>query len=263
MVIENIKNDISVKLYDINKSYKLNNNKSVKFYDINEGYKSNKDKNHTITIMISNNYVNATKICNCLGKKIADWKRLDCTKLMIKMFKDDHPKIKPILSVNGNRNINGTYVHPIIFTNIISWCSVKFGYNMFKWIEEWKRMHNNDDVYWDTIQKCEADHNNLREKKIQLKLQKKLGGLIEINTECGRIDILTSDTIIEIKNYDEWKQACGQILMYGDEFSAHEKQVYLFDVPVKNNLIKLIRKKFNKFDITLKIYNYVDRFIYQ
>lgn len=60
------------------------------------------------------------------------------------------------------------------------------------------------------------------------KLAKQLHGDIEIPTPNGRIDIVTFDSIIEVKQVKRWKDALGQIKAYGRFYPTHQKRIHLF-----------------------------------
>jgi hypothetical protein len=66
------------------------------------------------------------------------------------------------------------------------------------------------------------------EKSIQNKLKDQLGGETEVLTTDGRIDLLTSLEIIEIKHVKAWKSAIGQVLIYGNSYPSHSKRIHLF-----------------------------------
>lgn len=72
-----------------------------------------------------------------------------------------------------------------------------------------------------STQKCD-------ERLIQEKLSIRLGGETEVVTPVGRIDILTSTEIIEIKSAHLWKSALGQVLAYGYYFPSHRKRIHLY-----------------------------------
>ena len=55
-----------------------------------------------------------------------------------------------------------------------------------------------------------------------------LGGTTEVVTPLGRIDIVTATEIIEVKAAAQWKQALGQILVYGRDYPMHQKRIHLF-----------------------------------
>lgn len=66
------------------------------------------------------------------------------------------------------------------------------------------------------------------EKALQKSLCKSLGGQKEVVTPAGKIDILTPDRVIEIKNVKNWKEAIGQIIVYSDYYPSHQRVVYFF-----------------------------------
>ena len=66
------------------------------------------------------------------------------------------------------------------------------------------------------------------ERKIRDRLHAQLGGLVEVVTPAGRIDLLTNTHIIEIKTVGDWKSALGQILAYSGFYPEHQKRIHLF-----------------------------------
>jgi len=61
------------------------------------------------------------------------------------------------------------------------------------------------------------------------KLARKLRGKTEIKTpDGGRIDILTSSEIIEVKHLKYWRSALGQIISYGYSYPRYQKRIHLF-----------------------------------
>jgi hypothetical protein len=71
------------------------------------------------------------------------------------------------------------------------------------------------------------DYDNVEQKVCYL-LKEKLGGLTEVSTSAGRIDLLTDDEIIEVKRINDWKAALGQILVYSAFYPEHRKRIHLF-----------------------------------
>lgn len=67
-------------------------------------------------------------------------------------------------------------------------------------------------------------------------LQQKLGGLREVITPAGNIDLLTSTEIIEVKAVKDWKGALGQILVYGTYYPSHSRRIHLFGCCVQSYL---------------------------
>jgi hypothetical protein len=66
------------------------------------------------------------------------------------------------------------------------------------------------------------------EVEIANSLHKRLGGLTEVSTSAGRIDLLTDDEIVEVKRINDWKAALGQILVYSAFYPEHRKRIHLF-----------------------------------
>ncbi|NJL55469.1 hypothetical protein HC928_09970 [bacterium] len=61
------------------------------------------------------------------------------------------------------------------------------------------------------------------------KLARRLRGRTEIKApDGGRIDILTSSEIIEVKQVKSWRGALGQIIAYGYFYPRHQKRIHLF-----------------------------------
>lgn len=92
-----------------------------------------------------------------------------------------------------------------------------------------------------------------REKVIQKKFHQKLGGKTEVRTPAGRIDLLTNDKIIEIKKVKDWKEAIGQIVVYGSFYRDHQKVVYLFDKEEYSSF-HIIKSACASSDITVEFY---------
>lgn len=62
-------------------------------------------------------------------------------------------------------------------------------------------------------------------------VQKRLQLLFKGKSKCvphGRIDILTHDTIIEIKVWKNWCKAIGQIIYYSQFYPNHKRLIYFF-----------------------------------
>jgi len=92
--------------------------------------------------------------------------------------------------------------------------------------------------------------NKQEEYYILNKLNQILNGQMEVNTICGRIDILTETEIIEVKEYKVWKSALGQILAYSYFYPDKQKRIHLFNIQ-KNTNIELIIQIYKKYDVSL------------
>lgn len=90
------------------------------------------------------------------------------------------------------------------------------------------------------------------ERIIQNRLAKTLGGAKEVPTEAGRIDLLTSVEIVEIKQVNQWKSALGQILVYGEYYPSHKKRIHLFG-ECHSSYLDIIKRHCEKFDVTVTI----------
>lgn len=66
------------------------------------------------------------------------------------------------------------------------------------------------------------------EQKVRDRLKDNLGGLAEVSTPAGRIDLLTDEEIIEVKRISDWKAALGQILVYSAFYPEQDARLHLF-----------------------------------
>ncbi|AGF85779.1 N-domain protein [Moumouvirus goulette] len=238
----------------INKTH-INN---IIFQDIDEKYSFGQYGDFDVIIDKSNGYINVTKMCKFSdnAKEFKAWLRNKSSVLLMDEISKSigiSRKNLTIIKSNGLNNTRGTYVHPILLTHIAQWFSIDFSVKIGLWIEKWKTYSKkNNAKYWESIKNIDFDFNNCKEKQLKLKLQKKLGRITEVPTPCGKIDLLTKNYIIEIKAYNCWKAALGQILAYSEKYPNKNKCVYLFDVPDDNDLTT-IKNLFKKYDVELKI----------
>lgn len=207
-------------------------------------------------------YINATKLCQEISdssgskKPFGNWiinasskKILNKTSIWTGINESDL-----MFNINGGKNfeIRGTYVHPLLITPIISWISPEFSVEISIWIDEWKNYsRKNSNKYWNAVNNIVTSNNLDKEKQVQTKLKEKYGGQIEVDTDVGKIDLLTKKYIIEIKNYENWKSAIGQLIMYSCDYPEKKKIIYLFDVP-NDNILDIITTKCQKHDIIVK-----------
>ena len=87
------------------------------------------------------------------------------------------------------------------------------------------------------------------EKSVQSALAKKLNGKTEVETPCGKIDVLTSTELIEIKKIKDWKEALGQVIVYGDYYPSHQKRIHLYG-ETQEAFLLLVRKHCTKRRVT-------------
>lgn len=226
------------------------------FVDINNKYSKSVLGDIEIIVMKENGYVNATKLCQEFGKKLNDWYVNKYSKELIKEVENyigNKSTIKVIGGDINNAYFRGTYVHPLMITDVARWISANFAFKIYLWIEEWKNFSQiNDKKYWNAISNMTPSINDQRELKIKLKLNKSLKGEMEVETDNGFIDILTDKKIIEVKSANFYKQALGQILAYGIYYPKKQKVIYLFDLNNDFNIDK-VKKLYDKYDVKLKI----------
>lgn len=237
---------------------------NVSFKDINGDYILGNYGGFKVIIMKKNDYINATKICNDAvtkngtKKEFRYWKQNSNTDDVIEeISKTTGISTNDLMiTVTGGKllDVRGTYVHPMLITLMAHWISPKFAVKVSIWIEQWKKYSDENTVnYFDALSNLESyDHSN-KEKLVQKKLQKKYGGEIEVPTKIGNIDLLTDDSIIEIKTYDNWKHAVGQIIMYSKFYPNKDKYICLFDANDKD--VKMIKKLCSEDNINVLVYD--------
>ena len=86
-----------------------------------------------------------------------------------------------------------------------------------------------------------SKENDTFEKTIRDRLALELNGRIEVKTDVGYIDVLTSTKIIEIKQGNDWKAAIGQIISYGSYFPDRKKRIHLFGDMAKGSFDKILK----------------------
>ena len=63
----------------------------------------------------------------------------------------------------------------------------------------------------------------------QHSLHAKLGGVREVYSRAGRIDLLSADgQLVEVKHASAWKHALGQAIAYGYFYPGHQLAIALF-----------------------------------
>lgn len=75
------------------------------------------------------------------------------------------------------------------------------------------------------------------------KLARSLNGQTEVVVPAGRIDILTSNQVIEVKHIKKWNAALGQVITYGVYYPNHQKRIHLFGVENNSSKILLIEEQ--------------------
>ena len=123
-------------------------------------------------------YINATMLCKAGKKKFNDYHRLKQTQELLNscgkytnIDKDKLIKVKQGGISKSNDSLDpklqGTWVHPLIATNLASWISSDFAIKVYIWIEEWKQNNDNKDVYYNELNNIKPDYNSQKEKEIK------------------------------------------------------------------------------------------------
>jgi hypothetical protein len=131
----------SVKIDDNNSdnktfdSIKIKNNnldnKTVNYIKIDNEYGYDMYGTYKIIKMNKNGYINATKLCQEYGNKVfKSWKRNKETELFIekisKLLNLNKNKLITIIRHGTNKELSGSYVHPMLINDIFSWVNVDF-----------------------------------------------------------------------------------------------------------------------------------------
>jgi hypothetical protein len=186
-------------------------------------------------------FINATKLCNLNNKLFGHWFSNKNTKKIIQKLKDELKEEVIYVRKGGRKDDTlGSWIHPLLATHLAQWISTDFSIKVSKWIEEWKSIREKNKIeYENSLLNLILDEKDDREKQIQLKLQKELGGVIEVKTEFGFIDLLTETELIEIKIGNNWKCGLGQLCVYSEYYKFHKKRLHLFDIGYNEKINKI------------------------
>jgi hypothetical protein len=90
---------------------------------------------------------------------------------------------------------------------------------------------------------------NVNEATFRDLLAKQLNGQTEVRCAGGRIDVLTATEIIEVKAIKQWKQALGQVMVYGLDYPSHRKRLHLFGTDLSSNAMAVLLKSCRAYNI--------------
>lgn len=106
------------------------------------------------------------------------------------------------------------------------------------------------DRYWAYLAK-QGKVVNFTEKGVQEALHQRIPlSQREVVTPAGIIDILSVDEIIEVKHWKNWKDAIGQVLVYGLYYPSHAKRIHLFGV-AHLSFAEMVEANAEKLDISV------------
>lgn len=87
-------------------------------------------------------YINATALCKAAGKTWSEYRRNGNTSAFLAELQLDTgiPVGMLIHSiVGGDRNLQGTWIHPQVAVNLGQWLSPRFAVQVSKWVSDWMR----------------------------------------------------------------------------------------------------------------------------
>lgn len=70
--------------------------------------------------------------------------------------------------------------------------------------------------------------NKIKEHVVRDALCSRIGGIPEVLTPSGSIDVLTRNEVIEVKHYRSSKGGFGQVISYGEHYPSRRKRLHLF-----------------------------------
>jgi len=190
-------------------------------------------------------YINATQMCKAGGKEMNHWLSLVSTKRLIETLKetlkdeaDSRKDSDPGISLSlidvkrgGDSKLlnHGSWIHPDLAVLLAQWISPMFAIKVSRWVNRWRRISASNEIeFLEALSSITPSKSTALEKYYNDKYKDLLMAESEVETPVGRIDLLTSNKIIEIKTASNWKNAIGQILCYGVFFPSHERWLYLF-----------------------------------
>ena len=205
----------------------------------------------SIDLIGENGYVSATLLCKLGGKEFKAWHRLKRTTDVLNAYSQELgiPVNELIYIKKGgnNRDEQGSWVHPNIALSIAQWVSISFEIKVANWIHEWKSSsYKNEVTYVNSLKEIKSDHNkSCVEEEIQSELYNTLGGIIEVQTVFGTIDLLTETELIEIKDGNNWKHGMGQLLAYRKFYPLHKLRLHLFGIENNEEINSWCKEEYN------------------
>lgn len=87
--------------------------------------------------------------------------------------------------------------------------------------------------------------------EVRDRLAKEEMGHVEVKCEHGRLDVLTADSIIEVKHSSKYLHALGQVLGYGESFPGLKKRIHLFSAVRDDENVAKAKKLCSRHDVTV------------
>jgi len=144
----------------------------------------------------SDNYVNATQLCQAGGKKLSHWYSLDTTKRLIETLKNDIATNAgtsaldiEVVDKKVGGNHQGTWIHPDLAVQLAQWVSPAFGIQVSRWVRE---LFITGFVSIDS-KKTDAEL-NLLQKQLLLSKQREQQLIMEAEQERQRLLVKQEET---------------------------------------------------------------------
>jgi hypothetical protein len=67
----------------------------------------------------------------------------------------------------------------------------------------------------------------------------------------GFIDVLSDTEVIEVKAFDDWKHALGQVLVYAANYPGYGMRLHLFDTAGRD--LAMVARHCARFGVTLSV----------
>lgn len=99
-----------------------------------------KIENVVVNQRVVDGYINATAMCQAVGKQLGHYLENKTTKEFLKELSSDIgiPISELVIVIKGGvSDAQGTWVHPEVAINLGQWCSPKFAVAVAKWVREW------------------------------------------------------------------------------------------------------------------------------
>lgn len=182
----------------------VTNIRNILFGHINENFGYGKYGEFDVVMMKKNGYINATKLCEDISKKIGkkinfkEWIKTEQAEELMEYIISSGESSNVLIKVKHEKNndIKGTYADPCLIPHLITWASPKHGIKHFRMIRE---KIINESIKEKNIPKSTQDElSNTQEKLLNTKCEL-------LNTKCELIKtkdelIKTKDELINILN---------------------------------------------------------------
>lgn len=215
------------------------------------------DDGQLITEMrLSDGYISATKMCLSAGKNMSDYTRLQNTKDFLVTLADRLGQSKLSLTTRcetGPVAGGGTWVHPMVATNLAMWISTDFEVKVSQWIEHARQVlpHVNRDYKQSLANLKPRRVNEALEANVRDRLAEREKGQVEVQCEYGIVDVVTSSEIVEVKRSKNYLHALGQVLGYGESFPEHKKRVHLILEDSEEDLLSRAKRICSRHDVSV------------